>query len=61
MHSNEVQRAEEILQLLSKIGKIDGVNAVSGDNSRWLLSEWVKPDDFVSGLEIRFRTMRMSL
>ena len=47
MHSNEMQRAAEILQLLSKIGKIEGVNAVSGDNTRWLLSEWVKPDDFV--------------
>jgi FkbM family methyltransferase len=47
MHAAEAGRAREILRLLSDIGPIEGVNAVSGDNSRWLLGDWVRPEAFL--------------
>ena len=50
MHGNEVGATSQILERLASIGEIAGVNAVSGDNSVWLLKEWVGHDQFVARL-----------
>lgn len=50
MHAGEAARAAEILRHLSGIGPIEGVNAVSGDNERWLLPDWAPPDSFLARL-----------
>lgn len=47
MHAREAQRAQEILEHLAGIGTIEGVNAVSGDNERWLLPQWTSPSVFL--------------
>lgn len=50
MHANEVDLVLQIFQRLSKIGEIVGVNAVSDDNSSWLINQWVKPEQLIAKL-----------
>lgn len=50
MHAHEASFVSQILERLSTIGEIIGVNAVSGDNSRWLMDHWVSYDQFFAKL-----------
>lgn len=50
MHAHEVSFVSQILERLFAIGEIIGVNAVSGDNSCWLMDQWVKHDQFLAKL-----------
>lgn len=45
MHGNEFNEALNILNRLSAIGEVVGVKVISGDNSSWLINEWVNIDD----------------
>jgi FkbM family methyltransferase len=50
MHAHELNIVDRIFERLSAIGEIAEVNAVSGDNSRWLMDSWVSHDRFLGKL-----------
>jgi FkbM family methyltransferase len=50
MHGKEVDLAIKILNRLEGIGEIEGVKAISGDNSTWLIDQWCKPNNLINQL-----------
>ncbi len=50
MHGREFNVALDILERLSAIGEIIGIKAVSGDNSFWLINEWIDYEQIVARL-----------
>ncbi len=45
MHGNECETTSAVLDRISSLGKIVGVNAATGDNSRWI-GEWTAHREF---------------
>ena len=50
MHAAESAEAVAVLDRLSALGTIQGVNAVNEDHDRWLLDRWVPPSEFLTAL-----------
>lgn len=49
-HRHESERAVAILQHLASVGSIEAVHAAAGDNSRWLLEDWLPHSRFLERL-----------
>jgi Methyltransferase FkbM domain len=45
MHGHEYNETLQILKKLSDISEIVGIKVISGDNSSWLINEWVDLDE----------------
>jgi len=47
MHAREIEVVGRILARLGRLGRIEGVNAISEDHSTWLWPDWAPLDDFM--------------